>query len=294
MLQVAYGGYHTVSDGVTQFIANPTYYEPGFNIMTPLEIQGNKSDYFYLLLRKRENADGTDFSEIATSDISVTVKDATTGDGIINNLSANILYPDWERNPSGVSPLVLRIVNTINLDSPTTSVRILDIYITDTTDNDFISFRVLVDDEGRYFHYIPIGINAISSRNTFTIMGREAYVRLNGDTDYYVLFSPYAYLAETDKEHSDFSYPIDSVFYKRQRTYNDEGYSFAISSYSHSFVPNVISVMNVSGYSKAAVILVDRICYAHLIEEGENASVTISIDGKLSGISDEFTVNFIT
>lgn len=294
MLQVAYGGYYEPGEGVTQFVGDPVYYEPGFNIMTPLELQGSKSDYFYLLLRKRANADGTDFSEVVPSNLSISVSDATTGDGLITNLTTNTVYPDWDVNPSAIAPLVLRVVNTFDSATPTISVRILDIYIRDTTDNDFITLRVLINDEGRYFHYIPVGTNTISSRNTFTIIGREAYVKLNGATDHYVLFSPYAYLAESSKEDSDFSYPLDSVFYKRQKTYNDEGFSYSIGSYSHSFVPNVISLMNVPGYSKAAVILIDRVCYNHLLEEGENASVTISIDGELSGMSDEFTVNFIT
>ena len=294
MLQIAFGGYYLVEDGIAQFIEFPSYYEPGFNVMTPLEIQGNTSDYFYLLLRKRNNAKGTAFDTITPANISTIIKDASTGDTILSNLSTNSIYVGWDDNPSDVSPLVLKVVNAIDLASPVVRVRTIDCYIKDTTDNDFIDFRVLIGNTDRYFHYISVGVNTIASRNTYTIAGREAYVRVSNSTDHYVLFSPYAYLTETTKALSDFSYPLNSIFYKRQKTYNNEDYSFSIASYSHSFVPDMISVMNVPSYGKAAVILIDAMMYTHLMEGGENASVDISVGGELSGIFDTFTINFLT
>lgn len=296
MLQVAFGGYQVIADGPDQFIDAPSYHEPGFNIMFPLEITVPKADRFYILVRKRGSRTGTGtlWEEVPVDDLSLTIKDASNGEDVPYSLTTNYLYSMWNDDPSTDTPLVLEVDNAIDVNDPITRVRVVDCYIKDTNDNDSISFRVFVDDEDKYFYYIPVKMTDIANRETYTSVGRDVYVRITSSSDYYILFSPYAYLIESTSANSDFSYPLNSVFYRRQSTFNDENYSFSMSSYSHSFMPEVLSIMNVPGFHKVGVILVDNILYKYLTSEAENAYVDISINGQLSGISDVFRINFTT
>ena len=68
MLQVAYGGRSIISDGTTEYISSPVYYEPGFNIMYPLEIEVGVADRFYILIKKRSATMDGHFSELFVSD----------------------------------------------------------------------------------------------------------------------------------------------------------------------------------------------------------------------------------
>ena len=292
MLQAAYGGY-MIQGGTTQYVNSPTYYEPGYNLMTPLEIQGNKSDRFWILLRKREGASENTFVPLTESVLEATVTDASTGDTVTYRLKSNNVNPLWDDNPSDVAPFVLEITNALDLSGPlSTRVRVVDVCVKDITDDDFITFRVISSDSNRYFNYLYVKTNNLSARNTFTALGRDVIVRISSDSDHYVLFSPYAYLKETTKGKADFSYPLDTVYYQRENTYNNEDYTFSISAVSNSFVSEVISVMNVPSYGKAALILIDQIMYKKLVELGSDAYVDIAIEGQLSGITDTFRVNF--
>ena len=296
MLQAAFGGYYLIEDGRFEYVDNLVYYEPGFNIMFPLEIQGPVSDEFYILLRKRSNNTGIVFDNISYGDFEETISDATTGESVPYTLSDNTLNLSWNNLPSSnpssfASPFVLKITNVESLTNPVNRIRAIDCSIKYITYNNFINFRVLIDDDSQSFHYIPIETNNLANRNTFTANGRDIYVSLNETTDHYILFSPYAYLKEVDEDESDFSYPIGSIFYRRQNTSNKENYLFSINAYSHSYIPDVISLLNVPGYHKAAVVLVDRMAYTHLALQGENAYLDISVIGELSGISDTFRIN---
>ena len=158
-----------------------------------------------------------------------------------------------------------------------------------------ISFRVTVSDDGNFFHYIPFYINDLKSRYSNTAIGRQAYFKVKNNTDGYILFSPYAYLVEVEKDdiNVSFSYPLESIYYKRQETYNDESFYFEISAYSHSFVEEGVSLINIPSYQKAAVLHIDSYMYTKLVELGDNAFVDISIQGILSGIVDTFRI-FLT
>ena len=90
-----------------------------------------------------------------------------------------------------------------------------------------------------------------------------------------------------------FSYPVGSIFYKRQETYNNEEFYFEISSYSHSFVAEGVNLINVPNFQKAAVLHVDSYLYTKLTELRENVFVDISVQGVLSGSIDTFRI-FLT
>jgi len=107
------------------------------------------------------------------------------------------------------------------------------------------------------------------------------------------LFSPNAYIKETTLDAADFSYPLNTIFYKRQDSYNNEDYSLSISSYSHTFMRDVVSVMNVPSYNKVGVMLVDNKIYKDMTEGGVNPYVYVDVVGEISGVSDSFRINFI-
>jgi hypothetical protein len=294
MLQVAFAGSFLVSENENNLVSTPVYYEPGFNIISPLELSISKSDRFYILLRKRDNDSGTSFTNLDKSNISISTVDVTNGEEVLSIVSDNDLNSAWDA-PSGNLPLVLIIENQIDILNPEVRVRVVDCYVNEIGTNNFIKFRVTVEDDNLYFNYIPVDRKALSDRNTFTIEGRQAYVKLNSDSDSYIIFSPFAWLKETtNKDIADFSYPQDSIFYQRENTYNKEDFSFSLSAYSNSFIAEQISVMNIPGYKKAGIILIDNMLYRHLIEQGRSAYADISVVGELSNITDTFRVNFTT
>lgn len=284
MLQASMGGILLkLSGGDITDTFSDMYYEPGFNIMSPLEFEFPICDSLSLKLKKRADETGSSFSNIASANMNVTVVDPTNGRAVpytlVNETS---------------NRLVLTITNALTLNNPVVRVRVVDVYVKDTTDNDFITFRILIDDQDKYFHYIFISSNHIMDRNSISAQGRDIYVTVNALSDYYLLFSPYAYLKETVSSDSDFSYPFNTIFYKRQDSYNNEDYSFSISSYSHTCVNDAVSIMNVPSYSKVGVLLVDNKLYKDIIEIRVNPYVEISVIGELSGISDTFKINFKT
>ena len=293
MLQAAFGGYFLVSDGKSQFINDLVYYEPGFNIMSPLEIESSKADRVFILIRKRSGSSGDSFDALDPTDISVEAKDVTNGESLTTAVSTNITNPEWNFEPSGHTPILVEINNQIDLVNPLLRVRVIDCNVKDNTDNSFINFRITVSDDGQFFHYISVDRKTVSDRNTFSSSGREAYITLNESSDTYILFSPYAWLKEiSDKNKSDFSYPLSSIYYQKQDSYNKEDFTFSLGSYTHSFIPEQISVMDIPSYSKAGIILVDNMLYTRLSEIGRSASANIIVQGELSGITDTFKVNF--
>ena len=294
MFQVALGGYSLTSVGAF-FDDVPIYSEPGFTIMSPLEIEVSKCDIFYILVRKRSDTSGSQFESLTVSNLTATVKDATNGVDIPSRLTVNDIYGIWDSDPSVFFPLVLKIDNNINVDNINSRVRILDCYISDNTDNEFISFRTTINEDDNFFHYMPFYTSELKNRYSNTAIGRQAYFKVKNSTDGYMLFSPYAYLVEVEKDdiNVSFSYPLESIYYKRQDTYNNEGFYFEISAYSHSFVEEGVSLINVPNYQKAAVLHVDSYLYTKLVELGDNAFVDISIQGILSGIIDTFRI-FLT
>ncbi len=50
--------------------------------------------------------------------------------------------------------------------------------------------------------------------------------------------------------------------------------------------------MNVPGYSKAGLVIVDSMLYNHIVEQGRSVSATILATGELSGFTDTFKINF--
>lgn len=291
MLQVAFGGYTLMEDSSTVFIDDLTYYEPGFNLMSPLEISVPKSDSIFILIRKRDGAGGfvTNFSP---TNLSITVKDATNGE-VLTLLSSASTYEPWNQT---ITPVLLEIRNQIGVTDPVLRVRVIDCEVKDTTDDSFINFRIIVDEDPTdlHFNYIPISRTTYLDRNTFTAASREIHMTLRSDSDAYIMVSPYAWFTESTKDLSDFSYPPDTSYYKREITYNNEDFDFLLQSASHTFVEENISVVNIPGYKKVCLILIDNDIYNNIKELKRSINFTVFLVGELSGIEDTFIVNLYT
>lgn len=293
MLQAAFGGYTLIEGKITEFIDDLIYYEPGFNFMSPLELSVTKSDTIFMVIRKRSNIIGDSFEDLDYTNVSVTVTDATNGEALSVRISNNNRYLNWNQDPSTNIPVLLEIENQLDLGNPILRVRVIDCEVRDTTDNSSINFRIIVEDdpEDLHFNYIPVHRTIYSDRNTFTAAGREAHVTLKSDSDSYILVSPYAWLKETSKELSDFSYPPDTFYYQKEKTYNDEDFTFSLQSWNKSWVEDSVSILNVPGYKKVALILIDNSIYKQIVISKRSANFVMAIVGELSGIQDTFTVN---
>ncbi len=128
------------SDGNITETFSGLYYEPGFNIMSPLDFEFPVSDRISIRLRKRDDETGLSFGNISYGDMSVTVSDPTNGQSVPYTIEND-----------GATILLLTITNALTLNNPAVRVRVIDAYVKDTTDNDFISFRILVNDQDKYW-----------------------------------------------------------------------------------------------------------------------------------------------
>lgn len=292
MLQVSKGGYRTSSStAITTFSDN--YREPGFNQLEPLVFDFLEADRIYILIRKRVDLTETLFADIkeedfVQTDVTPIVVDSTNNESIPASIQP-VSYDGFGAADQHL--LLLVITNCFDINSPSSRVKSMDCFIQDQ--NDFIRFRVRVGDSGKAFHYLVIDNNNFSNRSTYSISGLEAVVKVGGATDVYMLFSPYAYLKESFNNDFDFSYPLESVYYTRQKTFNDEGFYFSIDSTNNpSFLDN-IGLVNVPGYDKACVLLVDKHIYQYLQFLRSEAYIRIKVTGKISGSVDYFKVYLV-
>lgn len=292
MLQVALGGSYLVSGAAYSYDDSPVYYEPGFSIMYPLEGDVQKCDVAYVLIRKRADATGTTFSSLLASNLSATVRDVTNGELIPATLATNSVHTEWDSTSPSFSPVVLTITNSLDVSSPVVRVRTMDCVVTDSTDDSFISFRITISDDSKFFHYIPVYTDGIGDRAKNSAAGRIISFRVKNNSDGYILFSPYAYLTEVDSGDisSSFSYPLGSIHYSRQDTYNDEEFDFTISSYSPSWVGEGISLISIPGFRKVAALHIDSYLDTKLAEITTDAYVDVGVVGTLSDNSDTFRV----
>jgi hypothetical protein len=296
MLQVAFGGKTLIDDGSIEIVDNLTFYEPGYNVMFPLELSVPKSDSIYIIVRKRDsNGSGFDANFIPQT-LTATAKDATNAE-TLSAVTYASTRDEWNDDPSYATPVVVEIQNQLSVAPPSTlRVRVIDVELKDTTDNSFLNFRIIVEEDPTdlHFNYIPIHRTTYSDRNTFTAAVRDIYMSLKSGSDAYLLVSPYAWLTESTKESFDFSYPQDSNYYKRENTFNSEDFTFSLNSTSHTFVGDYITITNVPGYRKVCLILIDNAIFNNIAALQRSINFTVSLVGELSGIEDTFTVNLYT
>lgn len=309
MLQVSLGGYLN-SENTDPTVFTPVYYEPGFlSTMEPLVFSVPESDQIYILIRKRSDSTGDNFTQLVPSDFEPYSPSSITGDESSYNLRVidttnNQPVPAYVQvNPylnwndrEDYSPLVLVITHCFNLVTPSARVRSIDCFIRYPDDGSFIRFRITTSDSSRLFSYLIIDSNNLQDRPTFSASSRESIIKIGGNTDNYLLFSPYAFLKEVDNGQGDFSYPLESIYYQRQESYNDEGFVFSIDdSYitTKPWIYDNISVFNVPGYDKACVVLIDKNIYRYLTLMRDEVFISIKVVGKSSENIDNFKVYLV-
>jgi len=299
-LQVSYGGYDLTdpSTEVREDITDGDYVEPGYTTMSPVEFVIDKADSFYFIIRKRENTFGTTFEGLSAANLVVNVVDITL------DTQLDYSFQDFSSTAEGYSSLwedgvtsddekiILRVDNGFPLTSPTDRIRVIDCIIRDIRDDTLISFRVLVDDFNKNFNFIAVKSNEVSQRNTFSTVGSSARIEIDGKGDSYFLISPFSSFREVSKGSGNFAYPLNTIFYLRQATFNQEGFSYSIKSYSHDFLLNNVRVQNVPGFLKMGVATIDRNLYNDLSGISGEIYMNIEVRGLISEMTETFKINF--
>ena len=295
LLQVAYGGYLLV-DPATEVKEELVYVEPGFTAIGTIEYALDKADQFYFIIRKRSDIYGTVFDDIDSSDIIVSITDATIGsrlDAIVSNFNSSLSYydADWEDGLADSKKVVVAINSGVPISSPSDRIRIIDCNIRDRTDDSVVFFRVLIDDSSKTFHFLSVRSNEPVNRNIYSTAGSSIASSVDGKGDFYVLISPFASFYESPDGGYDFAYPLNTRFYKRQDTYNQEDFSYHIIKYSHRELEDAIRVSNVPGYPQMGVIIVDRGMYDNLSSVIGASYVDVGVRGLMSDMRDAFRMN---
>jgi hypothetical protein len=304
MLQIAFGGFYRISDSTLSQEDILEFHEPGFLDTVALEFEVDECDQIYFVIQKREDDSGEEFSVIDYSNFTLSIKDSSNGeilDFSLDNMDSDsgYYYSGWDNNNSYNDRLIATLFNSVQFDETVNRIRKLDCTLKDNLSNECLFFRVFISElstniEASLFHYIHIRNNEIDKRLGFSLAGKELIVPLKGEDSEYVLVSPMTYFQENDDSY-DFSYPIESIFYKRQITYNDEDFVFSIvpNSYSYSFIEKNISFFNVPEYSRAAVLLIDKSLYNDL--SGVTTPVYLDINAYCVGseVNKQFRIYFV-
>jgi hypothetical protein len=300
--QVAFGGYGLFffdENGATiapNEVINEypnTYYEPGYNIMFPVEFASPKADYIYLLFRRRISTDeyGSDIFEAdqVPGNYEVSVKDATTSNNIEYTLSPNGDREVWNDADSQTEPLILEIKLYDDIENIQYRPRVLDITYTDIRTNGFLKFRINISDANQAFAYIQVNHDKISDRYSESIFENQAVVPLS-DRGNYLILMPFTSFSESTKENSNFSYPIDAIYYSTEKTINAERKVYTMGTSSHSIVANHVEISSVPQYPFGGLVRIDGNLRTALGSVGESVYFEVNATSEISGNIDVFRV----
>lgn len=320
MLEVALGGYLVInSDGTysrsiesydVDVFDSPTTDPIGpvsFNLLV-------NADETYVLLQKRELSI---FSEIDMTNLTIKAIDSTNGREVeAYFLSSEYYLDEWKNpwanpsynpsfydpsqydyNPSSgyYDPIVIVIKHQTDYTNLTKKVSSVKCFVSDSSDNSFINFKVNITNNQGSFHYLYIKEDRRSERNSSSQYGNEIILKLSSDSSSYLIVSPYEGLNEvSSSEPYDFSYPLGTIFYKRQNTYNEEEYVTEITSYSNGFLqPSQFNLFPISKYHKCFVLLIDKHLYNVVSQKNINYYIIVEITGKRTGIKKQLKIRFI-
>lgn len=296
MLQIALGGHSLTTDGLTtsNFVdaVDNVYLEPGFNIMFPADFSAPLADTVYMLIRKRSNLAETSFESLDPDDFFVNVKDATTGEDLdvelVNNSGDDLVFSGW--NTSAYEPIVLTI-SPFSEDDDDRQVRVIDIQVIEASSNDFIEGRLTLDAASNPFAYLVVENRRSFDRRLAPNYGNIGLM-FGSALGSYALLSPLATFEESPRSVADFSYPPDQVFYRFEKTLNDERYDFEINSVSHALLSENLKIAPVPKFSRVGVLTVDGYL-ANALEGAEGLTyVDIKATGRISGQEDTFRMFF--
>ena len=217
-------------------------------------------------------------------DLSVT--DSITGATInstfsYNDATASNYQSGWETESTRI---VITIDNTPIIEKASTRIRLMDCLLLDKISNDFIRFRIAVEDSGKLFHYIALDHANIKDRETSSSGVRITSVNVNVKGDTHIILSPFSSFRESTNDISDFSYPLETVYYKRQSVYNNEDFYCDFQCSDPEITP-YLSIIPVYKYHKVWVLIITR----HIADYMSTLTQVPFIDVTASGIISEIT-----
>jgi hypothetical protein len=288
-IQVALGGYE--SGGVFFLNDSPnSFFEPGFNSLFPIEFNVLNADTIYLLVRSRQNLEGTIFTS--------TEADYAGVARFSNGFPSQTLLPSiptdprftgvWtETNlgdpPSNQVPVVLAITGA----SPFINVLIDELHIPDSI---YVTINNVPDvlDE---FAFLAINRSNLNGSMTESRNGRVFGMVLDNRGIWDVLIGPESEIAKVLS--GNFNHLGSS--YARTPQDADEAYDFVFNNLSvlPSLVQSAISLIPVPGYPQVWILRIERGVKQYLASLRENVNknsqdgCSIDIDMLVTGRSSE-------
>lgn len=285
MLQVALVGYKTYSSSSVTYYDQPwSFYEPGYNILYPIEFSVGDVDYVYLHIRNRSNAT---YSSIDVNGMILSAYDATSGESLTSELYE--LYSATSDYSNGGALALI----TLNSGSSTliNKSRVVECFVSDTDLQDFLFFRLYVQNNNRGMNILVQDPVKIEDRPTGSTFVSSSIVNLSDYSSLQILLSPYSAFYEYSTSY-DFSYPVDSVYYKLSVANNLEDYSFSISTYSPDFMEDLTSIYTVPYFHKVGCLMVDKYTESQFTGLTQLPYVDVLATGQTSGMTDTIRLYF--
>ncbi len=268
MIQAALGGYGTMislngDPAINTLTDAPNaFYEPGFNIFSSsLTLSAPSSDKLFVLFRRRTDEAGITFSTSDTaSQYFVTVRDATNGNLLPATLLDSLDGSNWFDTDTGVSPVILFILtkpaSAVLQDFDKYNVREVDCLVTYKPTSDAIRFSIsiMADNPVVTFLYVDSQDTLGRPKSSSSVLIGKINLGINGG---YTIITPNSPLFEVDSKDSDavFSYPVGRIYYSRANLTNDEDFVFSVSSSSHDFISQYVSVQSVPNFAKVGILI---------------------------------------
>lgn len=289
-IQVAFGGYWTIPENPPVYSDANIFYEPGFNIMSPVEFVSPEANYLFILVRKvldrydpywRGPVYEYFLDSLNESPFIVSVTDVTTNTVVPSTLEPNNYNVNWNNEDEYSYPLILRIVSTTNQDTLAYRFRAMDVVIRDTRDERFIKFRITINDSSEPFGFLTIDKTNKEGRPSSSAFGTSTLLPLSYAGTYTVVM-PFSSFSETTKELAKFSYPTNEIYYGAEDVINREPMTFSLGNVSHTMIRDYVRVMPVPQYSHGAVIETDADLRTTLADLGEQAWFEVNSISELS------------
>lgn len=297
-LQVAFGGYE--KNGIFYPNNAPnSFYEPSYNVMDPIEFAANNADIFYLLIRTRQDIDGTSFSSNGAFGTFSNYETNYRGSAIYSNGSQNQpLIPfvatrsdqisawyDASSFTPGGTPTVVAVPAVSNVIE--VSIEDIGVYPPVATHLTLLNAPTEIDQ----FGFLALNRTNLSNSQTESKDSTVYGLVLDNRGAWDVLIAPEAHLLKSSE--SSFSYMNSSY----KRTIYDDDESYNMSFYNSSTLPteilNAISLSPVPNYPQVWVLKIEPGVKKYLKQLRDNAppgsnngcsiDVDIEVTGRISG-----------
>lgn len=288
-IQIALGGYD--SGGV--FFPNDSpnsFFEPGYNTLFPVEFNVLNADTVYLLVRSRQNLEGTLFtSEEADYAGVARFNNGFPSQTLLPSIPTDPKFTDvWTENNLGEPPLdQVPVVLAVTGASSVINVLIDDIQIPD-------SIHVLINNPPEVldnFAFLAINRSNLNGSMTESKDGRVFGMVLDNRGIWDVLIGPEAEIAKAVA--GDFNHL--GMSYQRTTLDDDEAYDFEFSNASSlpSEVRSAVSLIPVPGYPQVWILRIERGVKEYLaslrdgISRNSQDGCSIDIDMLVTGRTSE-------